>query len=130
MYKALLVVPFLLLASVPALAKPHDVFPVSCDVLWTAVKDTLGNPNDYRVLSMSDSAQKASFIVMGELKPFTDTIELISAEGGCAMKLKIVQIGSDDSDERIFRKHLGKDLAKLQAAQPAKPTEAAKPAGQ
>jgi hypothetical protein len=127
MSRALLAV-LVFLLPVPALAKPHDVFPVSCDVMWTAVKDTLNNPNDYRILSISDEGMRASFLVLGSLKPFTDTIDLAPAEGGCAMKLKMVQIGSDNSDERVFRKQLGKDLAKLQSARPAKPAE--KPSGQ
>lgn len=122
MSRALFVVLVVFLLPIPASAKPHNVFPVSCDVLWTAVKDTLNNPNDYRVLSMSDSEMKASFIVVGELKPYTDRVILSAAEGGCAMKLTMSQIGPDNSDERVFRKQFGKRLAALQAVEKAKPS--------
>jgi len=124
MYKTLVAVFVLFFSVVPAFAKPHDVYPVSCDVLWSAVKDTLENPKDYSVLGMSDSQEKAAFAVVGELTPHTDTVTLTDEGSGCAMDLKIVQNGSDNSDERGFRKRLNKSLAKMQTEKPAKPAAA------
>ena len=57
MLKILTVSLFLLLASLPAIAKPTDVYPVSCNQLWTAVKDTLDTPHNYSILSENDLTQ-------------------------------------------------------------------------
>ena len=118
MHKTLAVI-FLVFFSVPVFAKPHDVYPVSCDVLWAAVMDTLGNQKDFSVIAVDEAGQKASFVVVGETTPFRDMVALVSRDNQCAMKLTILQVGSDDSDERVFRKRLGKSLAKVQAAMPA-----------
>jgi len=89
-------------------------------VLWTAVKDTLGNQNDFSVIAMDDAGQKASFVVVGETTPYRDMVALAEQDKACAMKLTIFQVGPDNSDERAFRKRLGKSLAKVQAAKAAK----------
>jgi len=44
---------------------------------------------------------------------------------GCEMKLATYQIGSDNSDERGFRHRLKRSLAKVQAANAAKPAATA-----
>jgi hypothetical protein len=119
MPKTLIVVCFALLFSTPTFAKSHDVFPLSCDVLWNAVKDTLANQNDYSVIAMDEAGQKASFVVVGETTPYRDLIALTAKGVECSMKLTVLQVGPDNSDERGFRKRLGKALARLQAATPA-----------
>jgi len=121
MQKTLVVAFFVLLSSTPSFAKSHDVFPVSCDVLWAAVRDTLGNPSDYNVIAVDEAGQKASFVVVGETTPYRNLVALAAQGDACAMKLTILQVGPDNSDERGFRKRLGKALAKVQAARPAKP---------
>lgn len=122
-YKTFLLFLVLSLTPLPALAKPHNVVPVSCDVLWTAIKDTLGNPNDYNLLMANDNRMRAVFLVGGSLKAYTDYVELSPAPNGCIMKLRMTQIGPDYSDERIFRKKLRKRIAQLQAAQEAMPAQ-------
>jgi len=53
---------------IPAYGKSkRDVYPLSCDVLWTAVKTTLENPKDYGILWENDLNLRASFIVVGNL---------------------------------------------------------------
>ena len=122
MHKLMLIVVFsLIFSSTPSFAKSHDIFPLSCDVLWSAVKDTLGNPNDYSVIAMDEAGQKASFVVIGETTPYRDMVAVSSHDEGCAMKLTMLQVGPDNSDERGFRKRLGKALVRMQAAKPAKP---------
>ena len=120
-----LITSFLVLViAAPALAKPRDVYPVSCNDLWAAVKDTLGDTRNYGILSMNDIAQKASFIVVGNLTTYTDKVALTAGDGGCAMKATILEVGSDNPDWRQFHNRLAKSLAKLQAAKP-KPAIAA-----
>ncbi len=124
MRNKLMVILFGFFTAIPAFAKAHDVYQVSCNTLWSAIETVLENPADYRVLTMNDAEQKASFFVVGELTTYTDTVAVTESGDGCAMNLKISQVGGDNSDERGFRKRLGKSLAKLQAGQPAKPTQA------
>jgi hypothetical protein len=116
-------------SALPAIAKPHDVYPVSCDVVWSAVKTVLQNPNDYHIAGLSDSMYKASFLVIGDLKPLMNNVVLTDMGPSCGMDVTMVQVGSDNSNERAFRKHLSKVMAKQQAAKPAKPATPATPTG-
>jgi hypothetical protein len=109
---------FALVVAVPALAKSRDVYPVSCDDLWAAVKDSLQSPRDYAILSMNEVEQKASFTIIGNLVVFTQRVALTARDGGCAMKAAFIQIGPDDSDWRQFHHRLERSLAKQQAAKP------------
>jgi hypothetical protein len=120
MRKALVSIFLLVVGCVPALAKSHYVYPVSCDVLWTAVQDTLSNPKNYGVMTLDGAAQRASFVVVGNLTSYEDTLSLAAKDGGCAMKLTMLQVGSDNSDERGFRKRVSQSLSKLQTARPGK----------
>jgi hypothetical protein len=113
---------FVLVVTAPALAKSKDVYPVSCDDLWAAVKDSLQSPRDYAILSMNEAEQRASFTIIGNLVVFTQKVALTARDGGCAMKATFIQIGPDDSDWRQFHHRLERSLAKLQAAKP-KPAE-------
>ena len=117
--RKLFIVAFLMLVvTAPALAKSRDVYPVSCDDLWGAVKHTLESPRDYGIVSMSDVGQKASFTIIGNLTLYTDRVALMAKDGGCAMKATFLQEGADDSDWRQFHHRLERSLARLQAAKP------------
>lgn len=106
-----------LLVVVPAYAKPkRDVFPMPCDVLWSAVKNTLENPKDYGLLAVNDLTLRASFMVVGNLVRYTDRVALIEEGGGCRMDLRMLQVGPDNSDERGFRHRLKRSLAKVERA--------------
>jgi hypothetical protein len=109
---------FMLVVTVPSLAKSRDVYPLSCADLWAAVKDSLESPRDYAILSMNDVQQKTSFTIIGSLTLYTDKIALTAKDGGCAMKATFLQEGPDDSDWRQFLHRLERSLAKLQAAKP------------
>jgi hypothetical protein len=56
----------LLVLSAPAFAKPY---PVPCSDLWSAVTDTLGNANNYKIIATNGDQMEASFIVVGALHP-------------------------------------------------------------
>ena len=119
MIRRLLAVLLVLLPAVPALAKSDpDFFPIPCDVLWNAVKTTLNNPADYSVITINDLTLRASFDVVGDLTQFKDVVVLKSQEKGCSIKLTIIQVGSDNSDERGFRGRLKRTLAKMQRTTP------------
>jgi hypothetical protein len=116
MFKFLITSFFLLVVAAPALAKPQDAYPVSCTDLWPAVKDTLNNPHNYGIISMSDAALRASFVVVGNLTQYTDKLTLVTKDGGCAVNAAFLEVGSDNGDWRQFHHRLSQSLAKLQAA--------------
>jgi hypothetical protein len=118
---------FLLVVAAPSLAKPRDVYPVSCDDLWAAVKLTLNNQSNYSVLSMDDLGQRAAFTVVGELTAYTDRVALRVQDSACAMNATIDQVGADNVDWRQFHHRLAQALAKLQAAKPKLPMTGAGP---
>ena len=108
----------MLLPAVPALAKSDpDYYPVSCDVLWTAVKSTLDRPADYSIIVSDDAGFRAAFVVVGDLVVYKDVVMLRSRDKGCSIKLNITQVGSDNSNERSFRGRLKRTLGKMQSRQ-------------
>ena len=118
MLKSLITSVLMLFVAASALAKPRDVYLVSCDDLWGAVKDTLNNPGNYGISSVNDVEQKASFVVIGDLVVYTDKVALTAKGGGCAMKTSILEDGPDNPDWRQFHHRVERSLAKLQAAKP------------
>jgi hypothetical protein len=118
MVKTLITSFLILIVAAPALAKSKDVYPVPCDALWAAVKDTLDNPRNYGIISMDDAGQRASFVVVGNLTQYTDRVALTSRDGGCAMKATFLEVGPDNADWLQFHRRFEKSLTKLQAAKP------------
>ena len=118
MFRTLILSFLLLVAVTQALAKPKDIYPVPCNDLWAAVKDTLENPSNYAIIAMSDGLKKTSFFVIGDLVTYTDRVALSDKDGGCAMKADFLEQGSDNPDFRQFRHRVDRSLAKLQAAKP------------
>lgn len=108
----------MLVAVVPALAKPIDVYLVSCNDLWVAVKDTLDNPRNYGVVSFDDVSQRARFVVFGHLTEYTEKVSLKARKGGCMADATIDQVGPGNEDWLQFQHRLAKSLAMLQAAKP------------
>jgi hypothetical protein len=106
----------MLIVAASALGKPADVYQVSCDDLWAAVKDTLNSPGNYGISSINDAEKKASFVVIGDLVVYTDKVALTPTEDGCAMKATILEDGPDNPDWRQFHHRLARSLAKLLAA--------------
>ena len=108
----------ILIVATPAMAKPKDFYPVSCNDLWAAVKGELENPRNYGIVSMNDSAQSAAFVVVGDLTTYTDRLALAASGEGCTMKASFLEVGADNANWRQFHNRVGKSLARLQAAKP------------
>ena len=119
MIRTFVVAFFLLLFSVPASAKPNDVYPVSCNDLWAAVKDKLGNPLNYGILTMDVATQTAMFTITGATRVRINSVALAPQDSGCQFKLTAKESGFGTDEETTFRKRVAKSLAKLQAAKPA-----------
>lgn len=112
----------LLFFAVPAFPKTRDVhpvkgvYPVSCDDLWVAVKETLGDKGNYALSSVNDLSLHASFIVVGDLILFTDRVTLYPKENGCTVKTDIGEVGAENTNWRQFHSRLDRTLGRLQAA--------------
>jgi len=124
--RTFLIASFLVLVlAVPALAKPIDIYPVSCNDLWAAVKDTLGNQSNYGIVSTDDYRQRASFVVVGERPQYTEKVELTAKDSGCWAKATIVEDGVANGNWRQFHHRLAQALTKQQAAKPRQPAATA-----
>jgi len=110
---------FLALASAaPALAKPVDIYPVTCSDLWSALKDTLGDERNYGVISEDDVAQRAWFLVVGARGHYTQVVALKTRNGGCRANAIVLELGPDNGDWRQFQHRLRRSVAKLQGRSP------------
>jgi hypothetical protein len=102
--------------AVPAFAKP---FPLPCNDVWAAVKDTLQNTDNYRIVAMNSDQLRASFIVYGALYPGVHAVFLKPRGNGCDMEVKMGFTGNDD--EGALRNRVNHALAKRRAAKPPAP---------
>jgi len=119
---------------VPALSKNHqDTYPVACSELWAAVKDTLGNQQNYSIVASDETKMTAMYDVhhavhtsiTGAALQQTNSVALTPQGNGCQMQVHSNYSGWNHSDAGDFKKRVDESLAKLQAAKPADP---AKPA--
>ena len=122
-----------LIFAVPAFSKAHkDSYPQPCSELWTAVKDTLSNPDNYTVEGTPDDAKMtASYNVKhavhasitGAVMQRTNQITLISKGTGCEMQVVSSFSGLAHDDAGDLKKRVEESLAKGNT----KPVDAAKP---
>jgi hypothetical protein len=113
----------LLSFSLPALGKGrNDIYPVPCNDLWNAVKETLGNTGNYNLVTSDDSAMAASYMIQNAPRQRVNSIRLNPAENGCELKIDSPDTGYGD-DRGVFLKRLNKSLAKTQAAKHAEPAK-------
>ena len=112
--------PLLLVLVAPAFAKP---VPVSCSDLYSAVTETLGNPGNYAILSVSEKQMKASFIVLGAVFPANNYLSLKPKHDGCDLQVRMGFTGNDDG--YALRRRVNRALTKMRAAKPSPPADTA-----
>ena len=122
-----------LIFALPAFSKAHkDSYPQPCSELWTAVKDTLSNPDNYTVEGTPDDTKMtASYNVKhavhasitGAVMQRTNQITLISKGTGCELQVVSSFSGLAHDDAGDFKKRVEESLAKGNT----KPVDAAKP---
>ena len=125
--------------SLPAFGKTYkNTYPDPCSEVWSAVKDTLSNPENYSVVNSDDAQMTASYDVKhsahvnvsGTLLQRTNHVTLVSKGTGCEMQVVSNYSGWEHNDKGDFRNRVDESLAKLRAAatvsQPAKPEPPAK----
>jgi hypothetical protein len=120
----------LLLAPV-AMAKTHkDNYPVSCDVLWKAVKDTIRNSGQYGIVGIDNTEMSISYVIGGTLggKRINSVVLNKLPNNTCEMQTQTAYSGLIHNDAGDFKKRVDEALAK-QASTPA-PDKTAPPATQ
>ena len=135
MMKARLVIGALLslALALPAFGKTYKTtYPVACSELWSAVKDTLGNPeNNYEVVASDDTQMHADYnvkhaahvTITGAVLQRTNHVTLVPEGAGCEMQVVSNWSGIEHSDRSDFKKRVDDSLAKLKAAPVAQPAE-------
>jgi hypothetical protein len=117
---------------VPAFGAAHkENYPVPCSELWAAVKDTLGNPANYSLVSTDNNQMTASYDVKhavhtsitGAALQRTNSVALNSQGTGCEMQVHSNYSGWNHSDAGDFKKRVDESLAKLKAAKPSEPAK-------
>jgi hypothetical protein len=133
----LVVVALMFLAfALPAFGKTYkNSYSVPCSQLWPAVKDTLSDPDHYKVGDTDDTQMHASYDVKhsvhadisGTVLQRTNHVTLVSKGTGCEMQVVSNWSGWGHNDQGDFKKRVEDSMAKLKAAppsEPAKPKEA------
>jgi len=127
-----------LVLVVPAFAKTYkSTYPVACSDLWSAVKDTLGNPdNHYEVLASDDAQMHADYnvkhaahvTITGAILQRTNKVTLVP-EGAAICEMQVVSnwSGIEHNDRSDFKQRVDESLAKLKGAAPSQPTEVVPP---
>ncbi len=108
-------------------------YSVACSELWTAVKDTLSNPENYAVVENDDAKMTASYNVKhsahvnvsGALLQRTNKVTLMPKGTGCEMQVVSNYSGWEHNDKGDFKNRVDESLAKLKTAPPAEPPKPA-----
>ncbi|MGC4055264.1 MAG: hypothetical protein QM757_41035 [Paludibaculum sp.] len=119
--------------ALPLHSKTHKVtYPNACGDLWTAVKETLGNAENYSVKVVDETRRIATYsvkhsahvTVSGALRQRPNTVALNPQDSGCEMQVQSNYSGFEHNDAGDFTKRVTESLTKRKDSPPA---EAAKP---
>ena len=134
----LVIVALLSLAvALPAFGKTYkSTYPVACSEVWSAVKDTLSNPENYSVVESDDAQMKATYDVKhsahvnisGAALQRKNHVTLVAKGAGCEMQVVSNYSGWEHDDKGDFKKRVDESLAKAKAAPPAQPAKPEAPA--
>jgi hypothetical protein len=113
----------------PVFSKTHKFdYPNACAEVWAAVKDTLGNAENYSIKVADESRMTVSYsvkhsthvTVTGALRQRPNTVSLSSQGPGCQMQVQSNYSGFEHNDAGDFTKRVNESLAKRNQASPAK----------
>lgn len=120
--------------ALPAFGKTYKTtYPDSCTQMWSAVKDTLGDADNYTVEKTDDALMTASYQVKhaahvnisGALLQRTNKVTLVTEGTGCQMQVVSNYSGWEHNDQGDFKQRVEAAMAKIKDL---KPSNAAKPA--
>ena len=124
----------LFVIALPSFAKTHkDNYPNPCPEVWAAVKDTLGNPQNYTVKMTDEARMSVSYSVKhsvhvtitGALRQRPNTATLSSSDTGCEMQVESNYSGFEHDDAGDFAKRVNESLAKLKGSTTGEPAKRA-----
>jgi len=96
-------------------AKTHrEMFLVSCDVLWPAVKDVIRNSGKYGVIGIDNTEMTISYNIGGFLggKRINSLVLNRQGENACEMQVQTSFSGLAHNDEGDLRKRVEEALAR------------------
>ena len=113
-----------------------NTYPAPCSELWGAVKDVLGNAENYNVEESNDTLMTAAYkvkhnvhvTITGAALQRTNHVALVSKGAECEMQVKSNYSGFEHDDSGDFRKRVEESFAKLKDSKPAEPAKPADPA--
>jgi hypothetical protein len=119
----------LFLVAMPSFSKTHkETYPVSCSVLWPAVKDAIRNSGKYGILGIDNAEMTASFVIGGTLGGKRINSVVLNGKGDtCEMQIQTAYSGLAHNDAGDFKKRVDESLARQQAEQPAVPKKPESP---
>jgi hypothetical protein len=135
MARSLVVTLLTLILAFPAFGKTYKTtYPNTCSDLWPAVKDTLGNKDEYAQVKIFDADMRADYQpkhsvhvdITGTLMQRMNHVALVPKGTNCEMQVVSNWSGWGHEDQGDFKKRVDATLAKPKAANTAQPT---KPAG-
>ena len=101
----------------PALCNTHkNTYPVPCNELWAAVKDTLKNSGNYTMIAADEVAMTASYTVGNSLRQRTNSVALNSPGNGCEMQVQSAYRGLAHDDAGDFKMRVEQAMAKLKGS--------------
>ena len=109
-------------------AKTHrDVFPVPCDVLWRAVKDTVRNSGKYGIIGIDNDEMAISYNIGGALggKRINSVVLNDAGNNTCEMQTQTAYSGLVHDDAGDFKKRVQASLEKELVKAAATPREKA-----
>jgi hypothetical protein len=119
-----------------AFGKTHkETYPNACSEVWAAVKDTLGNSENYTVKISDETRMTTSYSVKhsahvtltGALRQRPNTVSLSSAGSGCQMEVQSNYSGFEHNDAADFTKRVNESLAKMKGTAIPEPAKTADP---
>lgn len=138
MKMGLVVVALMSLAiALPAFGKTSkNTYPAACGELWGAVKDVLGNAENYNVEESNDTLMAATYkvkhaahvTVTGAVLQRANHVALVSKGAECELQVKSNYSGFEHDDSGDFRKRVEESFAKLKGSKPAEPAKPEVPA--
>jgi len=120
--KKVFVAILLLGLAAPAFASTHkEPYSVPCNVLWSALKDTLRNSGKYGIIGIDSNEMTASYNIGGNLTgKRVNSVVLNSKDDGkgCELQVQTAYSGLVNNDAGDLKKRVDESLAKLKDAPP------------
>jgi hypothetical protein len=114
--------------ALPVFSKTHKVtYTEACGEVWAAVKDTLGNAENYTIKITDESKMMVSYsvkhsahiTVTGALRQRPNTVSLRPQDTGCGMEVESNYSGFEHNDAGDFTRRVNESLAKRKETPPA-----------